>query len=67
MSDLYQCYDCKGVTEDPDCRFEHEPYEFWGERGNRTYTLYICSHCGSDDMEEYEEPEAEFDDDECTV
>jgi len=64
MSDTYQCYDCKRVTIDPEYNLEYEPYEFWGERGMRTLCVYVCDHCGSEDMEPYEEPEL---DDECTV
>jgi hypothetical protein len=63
MSDTYQCYKCKGITIDPDCELQYEPYEFWGEYGMQTFNVYKCSYCGSDDMEPYEEP----DDEECAV
>jgi Zn finger protein HypA/HybF involved in hydrogenase expression len=51
---MYFCHECKHVFDDPDTESDgYEAYEFWGQRGHRERVKYLCPHCQSEDVDDY--------------
>jgi len=55
---MYHCFFCGARFEEPNVITRCENLD--GERGWWRYTQSLCPECGSDDIDEKEEDDAEF-------
>ena len=52
---MYLCTNCKEEFREPDLRTYEEPSEYWGRPVSEKFTVAMCPHCASEDIEEVNE------------